>query len=132
MKVSKVSVSAGFMALSLASAPLIAQVRDLAMLDTLSPGTWELRLRDDSARRSICVRTGRDFIQLQHRQSGCTQVVIQDDAAEVTVQYTCRGDGYGRTTIRREGSTLVQLRSQGSQSGAPFVIEGEARRTGYC
>jgi hypothetical protein len=98
----------------------------------LSPGSWELRLRHDTRRQNLCVRTGRDLIQLQHRQSGCTQIVVQDDPEEVTVHYTCRGDGYGRTTIRREGSGLVQIRSVGSQGGLPFTIEGEARRTGAC
>lgn len=120
------------MALGLAAAPLAAQVAELSMLDTLSPGTWEFRLRPEGTRRSICVRNGRDFIQLQHRQTGCARFVIQDDQEEVIVQYTCRGDGYGRTTIRKEGSGLVQLRSQGSQGGTPFSIEGEARRTGSC
>jgi uncharacterized protein (DUF58 family) len=40
--------------------------------------------------------------------------------------------GYGRTTIRKEGSGLVQLRSQCSQGGSPFAVEAEARRTGTC
>ena len=30
-------------------------------------------------------------------------------ATEVTVQYTCRGRGYGRTHIRRETNRLVQI-----------------------
>ena len=117
---------------SLLAAPIAAQVSELGMLDTVQPGMWEIRLRPDGSLRTLCVRNGRDFIQLQHRQPGCTRFVVQDDATEVIVQYTCRGDGYGRTTIRREGSTLVQLQSQGSQGGAPFSIVGEARRTGAC
>ena len=80
----------------------------------------------------ICVRTGREFIQIRHRQPGCEQFVVQDDPNEVTVQYTCRGNGYGRTTIRREGAGLVQIRSQGIRGGAPFSLDGEARRTGGC
>jgi hypothetical protein len=131
-KASKSSIIAGCLALGIAAAPLAAQVTELAMLQTLSPGAWELRTRGDSERRTICVRNGHEFIQLQHRQTGCTTFIVQDDPEEVTVQYTCRGDGYGRTNVRREGSSLVQLRSQGSQGGAPFAIEGEARRTGPC
>lgn len=126
------AVTAGCLAIGVASVPLAAQVTELAMLDTLSPGLWEMRPRGDGLSRTICVRNGRDLIQLQHRQAGCTRFVIQDDPEEVTVQYTCRGDGYGRTTIRREGSNLVQLRSQGSQAGLPFAMEGEVRRTGSC
>lgn len=112
--------------------PAAAQAPELAMLDSLTQGNWDLRLRGDGSSRSICVRNGRELIQLQHRQSGCSRFVVQDDPSEVTVQYTCRGDGYGRTTIRREGNSLVQIRSQGIQGGTPFSVQGEARRVGSC
>ncbi|MCL6249815.1 DUF3617 family protein [Altererythrobacter sp. KTW20L] len=112
--------------------PASAQAPELAMLETLSKGSWDLRSRADGSHRTICVRTGRELIQLQHRQSGCTSYIVEDSASVVTVQYTCRGDGYGRTTIRRESAGLVQIRSQGTQGGMPFTIEGEARRTGPC
>lgn len=119
-------------AAAVALTPATAQAPELAMLDTLSPGAWEFRARDDDETMRICVRTGRELIQLRHRQPGCEQFVVQDEASEVTVQYTCRGNGYGRTTIRKEGSTLVQIRSQGIRGGTPFSMVGEARRTGSC
>ncbi|MBH5321542.1 DUF3617 domain-containing protein [Aurantiacibacter sediminis] len=112
--------------------PAVAQAPELAMLDRLEPGSWTLRIRDEDRTSRICVRTGREFIQIRHRQAGCEQFVVQDDRNEVTVQYTCRGNGYGRTTIRSEGSELVQIRSQGIRAGTPFSVEGEARRTGGC
>ncbi|WP_234027462.1 DUF3617 domain-containing protein [Aurantiacibacter arachoides] len=98
----------------------------------MEPGAWTLRLRDGGSAQRICVRTGREFIQLRHRQPSCERFVVRDGPREVTVQYTCRGNGYGRTTIRRESDTLVQIRSQGIEGGAPFSIDGEARRTGGC
>jgi len=122
----------GAFAAAYAVLPAAAQAPELAMLDTLERGSWTLRLRDEGRSIHICVRTGREFIQLRHRQPGCETFVVQDDPAEVTVQYTCRGNGYGRTTIRKEGSGLVQVRSQGIQAGAPFSIEGEARHTDSC
>ncbi len=112
--------------------PVGAVAPELVMLGTLTPGSWELQGRGHAGSRTICVRTGRELIQLQHRQSGCASYVVQDEPQEVTVQYTCRGDGYGRTTIRREANTLVQISSQGIQGGLPFTISGEARRTGAC
>lgn len=116
----------------LAFTPAVAQAPELAMLDSLTRGGWEFRPRGDGASQRICVRTGREFIQLRHRQAGCEQFVVQDDPGEVTVQYTCRGNGYGRTSIRREGNGLVQIRSQGTQGGSPFSLVGEARHTGAC
>ncbi len=125
-------IFAGALAAACAVLPAAAQAPELAMLDTLERGSWTLRLRGDDSATRICVRTGREFIQLRHRQPGCETFVVQDDPGEVTVQYTCRGNGYGRTTIRKEGSSLVQVRSQGIQAGAPFSLEGEARHTGSC
>ena len=112
--------------------PAAAQAPELAMLDGLNRGGWELHLRSGGEDRRICVRTGRELIQIRHTQSGCSSFVVQDEPNVVTVQYTCRGDGYGRTTIRREGNGLVQIRSQGIQGGMPFSLEGEARQSGSC
>ncbi len=119
-------------AVVLAGAPLGAQAPELGMLDSLTKGAWDLRIRDDGSQRKICVRDGREFIQLRHRQPGCSRVVVRDGADEVVVQYTCRGDGYGRTSIRREGNALIQIQSQGIQGGTPFSFSAEARHSGSC
>jgi len=119
-------------ALTVAGAPLVAQAPELAMLDGLAKGAWNLRNRDDGSQRQVCLRTGREFIQLRHREPGCSRFVVRDGADEVVVQYTCRGNGYGRTSIRREGNSLVQIQSQGIEGGTPFSFSAEARRTGAC
>ena len=116
----------------LAGAPLVAQAPELAMLDGLAKGAWNLRNRDDGSQRQICMRTGREFIQLRHRGSSCSRFVVRDGPSEVVVQYTCPGNGYGRTSIRSEGSTLVQIRSQGIEAGTPFAFSAEARHVGSC
>ena len=120
------------MAAALAVMPATAQDAELTMLNSLVRGNWTLELENSDATQRICVRTGREFIQLRHRQPGCEQFVVQDSPTEVTVQYTCRGNGYGRTTIRKESNSLVQIQSQGIRGGSPFSLEGEARRTGSC
>lgn len=112
--------------------PTVAQAPSLAMLDKLQSGEWEIRYRDSTPVQRICVRTGRDLIQLRHRQSGCNRFVVEDGETEVTVQYTCPGDGYGRTNIRRESNVLVQLESQGIQGGRPFSFTAEGRRMRAC
>jgi len=114
------------------SAPGFAQGGGLEMLDGLAKGEWTVRQRDGSPSRKICVRTGRELIQLQHKQTNCNRFVVDDNAAEVTVQYTCPGNGYGRTSIRRETPVLVQVETQGIAGGLPFEFSAEARRTGDC
>lgn len=109
-----------------------AQSNSLAMLGGLTKGEWTIKHRDGSPDRKICVRTGQELIQLRHSESGCNQYVVEDAAARVTVQYTCPGNGYGRTNIRRETPALVQIQSQGIAGGLPFQFVAEARRTGAC
>lgn len=111
---------------------LAAQGNGLALLGTLTKGEWTLKQRGGAPDRRICVKSGAELIQLMHRESGCNQFVVEDGAARVTVQYTCPGSGYGRTSIRRETPALVQLESQGIHDGMPFQMTGEARRTGNC
>ncbi len=121
----------GMIALGIAI-PAVAQSDSLAMLDGLTKGEWTIKHRDGSADRKICVETGQELIQLRHDDSECSRFVVEDGPNKVTVQYTCSGNGYGRTNIRKETGALVQIESQGIASGLPFQFAAEARRTGSC
>ena len=114
-------------------APAAAKAPELAMLERLDRGEWEVRYRDGSGSRRLCLRNGRELIQLGHKGGdGCNRYVVEDGTSEVTVQYTCKGNGYGRTSIRRESGALAQLDSQGIAGGLPFQFTAEARRVGAC
>ncbi len=113
--------------------PVAGQGPQLAMLDQLDSGRWVLRMREPGApTEALCMASGRRLIQLRHPDASCDRVVVQDSASEVTVQYTCRGRGYGRTHIRKETNRLVQIDSQGIANGLPFEFNAEARRVGDC
>lgn len=114
------------------SPPVAAQGQGLTMLSRLTKGEWTLKHRDGSPDRKICVRTGQELIQLRHTERGCGQYVIEDATAKVAVQYTCPNNGFGRTNIRRETGSLVQIESQGIADGLPFQFAAEARHTGPC
>lgn len=114
------------------SAPIAALSGGLAMLSNLTKGEWTLRFRGGGAERKLCLRSGEELIQLRHKSGNCTRYVVEDGAQEVTVHYSCPGDGYGRTSIRRETSSLVQIQSEGFASDLPFQMVAEARRTGTC
>lgn len=109
-----------------------AQAPGLTMLANLKKGEWTVRFRDGSAPRKVCLRSGRELIQIQHSQPNCSRFVVEDGADKVAVQYTCPGNGYGRTSIRRETNGLVQIESQGIEGGLPFQFAAEARHTGNC
>ena len=110
----------------------LAQGPQLRALDSLTPGNWELRNRANDTRHHVCIRNGRELIQLRHPQSGCQRLIVEDSADRVTVQYTCQGHGYGRTQIRRETPVIAQIDSQGVVDGKPFQFSAEARRIGGC
>ena len=113
-----------------AGVPAVGQ-GSLAFLQKLEKGAWEVRSRDGGSSRRVCVRDGSELVQLRHGGS-CSRFVVEESANQITVQYTCKGNGYGRTSLRRETSGLVQIESQGIAGGQPFSFSAEARRTGAC
>lgn len=113
-------------------AAVSAQGDALAMLTGLQHGNWVVASHDGGPSRSLCLGDPRQLVQLRHVGSTCSRYIVEDGADKVTVQYTCKGDGYGRTSIRKETATLVQIESQGIQNGLPFQFKAEARRTGAC
>lgn len=112
--------------------PIAASTPQLAALGALQDGLWELRFRDGSPSRRICWHDPWRLIQLEHPDRLCDRLVLEDGTAAVSVQYTCRGKGFGRTSIRRESAQLIQLETQGIAGGLPFVLNGEGRRIGDC
>jgi hypothetical protein len=120
------------LAAALVAVPAVAQAPGLAMLGSLEKGAWTLRFRNESGQQRLCLRDGRELIQLRHRQPGCSRFVVKDEPDEVAVQYTCRGSGYGLTTIRRESRQLVQIETRGIVNDAPFAQAAEARFSGRC
>lgn len=111
----------------------LAQGVQLAMLDRLTPGMWEIRMRDGGGHAErVCLDDGCRLIQLRHPNLACRQFVVEDGPASVTVHYTCPGQGSGRTHLRFETSRLIQIESTGVASKLPFDFAAEARRTGDC
>lgn len=126
-----IASAVGMVALGL-TLPAAAQSDSLSMLEGLSKGEWTIKHRDGSVDRKICVKTGRELIQLRHPEPDCSRFVVEDATSKVTVQYTCPGNGYGRTNVRKETNGLVQIESQGIAAGLPFQFAAEGRRTGSC
>ena len=130
MRRSLVAVAATLMI----TAPGLTQaVGKLTALARLEPGLWQLRNLDD--RRplpSICIGDPNLLMQVQHRNSPCSRLVIANAARGATVQYTCPAGGFGRTSIRVETPRLAQIDTQGIVDNTPFGYRAEARRIGAC
>lgn len=115
-----------------AAAPAAGERPALGMLDRFEAGAWHLRLRDGGQIERLCLRNGRDFIQLRHPRVPCERFIVADDPNRVIVEYTCRGRGSGRTDIRLESGRIAHIESQGIADGLPFHFAAEARRVGNC
>ena len=103
------------------------------MLSRLEAGQWELRNAAGNTRiAAICLGNPILLTQPRHGAAPCTRDVVAADASSMTVNYTCPGQGRGRTTIRFETPRLVQIDSQGLDRGMPFALRAEARRIGPC
>lgn len=120
-------------ALCLAAIPAPAQAPELAMMEKLKPGLWNLKERGSAdVADKVCLRDSRKLLQLRHRDAQCSRFVVSDEPDEVTVTYRCTGGGSGRTTIKYEGKGLVQIDSQGIAQNSPFNFAVEGRFVGAC
>jgi hypothetical protein len=119
----------------LAASPVFAQpaaAPTLIALGQIEPGQWQLRARDASVDRSVCVSDPRTLLQVRHGSAVCSRFVIANDARATTIHYTCPGAGHGQTTLRVETPRLIQIESQGVAEKEPFSIRLEGRRIGNC
>lgn len=122
-------------AVMMLTAPATAQGgQRLAAIGKLEPGLWQLRNLDRSsgAPQSICVADPSMLLQVQHRNSPCSRLVIANGATAATVHYTCPANGFGHTSVRVETSRLAKIDTQGIIDNAPFAYRAEARRIGTC
>lgn len=119
--------------LLLATAGVAKPVGDMAMLDSLDRGMWQLRPISGSAPvAEICLGKLENLTQIQHNGLACDQYVVRSSANSVTISYTCKGHGQGLTTIRKETSRIIHIQSQGIRNNAPFSFSAEGRKTGPC
>jgi hypothetical protein len=120
---------------AIVASPVFAQpaiAPTLIALGQIETGQWQLRSRDSSLDRSVCVSDPRTLLQVRHGAAVCSRFVIANDVRATTIHYTCPGAGHGQTTLRVETPRLIQIESQGIAEKEPFSIRLEGRRVGSC
>ena len=115
----------------------MAQASDLSLLETLDRGLWELRSvggggGSGASVAKMCLGDPSRLTQIQHNDFPCSRYVVRSTPTSVTVSYSCRGQGQGLTTIRKESGKLIHIQSQGIRNNSPFSFSVEARRIGTC
>lgn len=122
----------GLAGLVAVAAPVFAfTVPKLEALARLEPGRWQLR-EPDGAERSICLADPAALFRLEHEGVACEEEVLASESGAATVEYTCSGRGFGRTSIRVETARLARIDTQGLADGRPFAYRVEARKVGAC
>jgi hypothetical protein len=123
----------GVLLLSLAAAGVAKPDGDLALLDSLDRGMWQLRPTGGSVPiAKICLGESESLTQIQHSGLVCEQYIVRSNPNSLTVSYTCTGHGQGLTVIRKETNRIIHIQSQGIRNNAPFSFSAEGRRTGPC
>ncbi|WP_397583004.1 DUF3617 domain-containing protein [Sphingorhabdus sp.] len=123
----------GALLLSLAAAGVAKPDGDMALLDSLDRGMWQLRQTGGNIPTSkICLGKSESLVQIQHSGVACDQYVVRSSANSLTVSYTCPGYGQGLTVIRKEANRIIHIQSQGIENNSPFSFSAEGRRTGPC
>ncbi len=124
----------GAILLSLTSASLaLANANDLSLLNALERGQWSFRATGAEAPMTkICLGNPELLTQIQHAGAACDRYVVRSTVNSVTVSYTCKGQGQGLTTIRKESNRIVHIQSQGIHNNAPFSFAVEGRKIGPC
>lgn len=116
-----------------AGAVSAAQQGGVPLLDSLEQGLWQLRPQSGAAPVSrICLGDVERLTRLQHGSAACEQYVVRSSPNSVTISYSCKGEGQGLTTIRKESNRIIHIQSQGIRNNAPFSFAVEGRKIGPC
>jgi hypothetical protein len=113
-----------------------AQGEDLSLLTSLESGLWQLRAvgggPSSVAASQLCLGDPVRLTQVQHGDVPCTRYIVRATPTTLTVSYSCKGQGQGLTTIRKESNRLIHIQSQGIKNNSPFSFSVEGRRAGAC
>jgi hypothetical protein len=102
--------------------------------EKIEAGRWQVRELDNGvAATTVCLGDPAQLVRFEHRRtSGCLSQVLASGEKHATVQYSCRGRGYGHSAVRVETPRSVRIDTQGLSNGRPFSYRLEAQRVGAC
>lgn len=120
--------------IALVALPVHAAAPGIDALATLEKGLWQVRELDGAVPpATICLRDPTILLRFEHRfERSCSVEVLESGAVSQTLQYTCKGRGFGHSHLRVQTPRTVRIDTQGFSRGRPFSYRLEGRRTGAC
>lgn len=115
-------------------AAVMPQAQRVNAMATVEPGLWSIHALDrgEADVPPYCVMDPTRLLQFRHPEANCSRLIIADTSRVATIQYTCPGAGWGRTSVRVISPTMLRLDTQGIANNLPFALAAEARRLGDC
>lgn len=103
------------------------------------PGLWQMTPLDTDGQmrapngQAQCLADPGRLVHTGHSSASddCGHTVVEDGADRATVTYVCKGRGYGRTSIRRDGEGFV-IDAQRIDGRNPYELRGQYKRVGGC
>ena len=98
-----------------------------------APGLWEMSGAPGSktAPRQ-CVADVESLAQYEHRGRACTRRVVRQTESSAVIEYSCAGQGFGRSELTLITPRSLRIQTQGIAGGLPFNYVLQARRVGDC
>ena len=123
-----------FLIASVSVAAALPQLQQIKAMMTVQPGLWTIHALDrgESDVPAFCVTDTARLLQFRHPGQTCSRFIIADTSRVATIQYTCPGNGWGRTSVRIISPGQLRLDTQGIADNAPFALAAEAKRVGEC
>jgi hypothetical protein len=115
-------------------AAALPQLKPINAMSAVQPGLWTIHALDrgEADVPAFCVSDTTRLLQFRHPGQTCSRFVIADTPHVATIQYSCPGAGWGRTSVRVISPEQLRLDTQGIADNAPFALAAEARRVGDC
>jgi hypothetical protein len=119
---------------SVSVAAALPQLQRINAMSGVQPGLWTIHALDrgEADVPAFCVADPTRLLQFRHPGATCWRFVIADTPHVATIQYSCAGAGWGRTSVRIISPEQLRLDTQGIAANAPFALAAEARRIGDC
>jgi hypothetical protein len=119
---------------SVGVAAALPQLKPINAMTTVEPGLWSIHALDrgEPDVPAFCVADTTRLLQFRHPGQTCSRFVIADTPHIATIQYSCPGAGWGRTSVRVISPDQLRLDTQGIADNAPFALAAEAKRVGDC
>jgi hypothetical protein len=110
------------------------QLQPIGAMSIVQPGLWSIHAleRGETDVAPFCVADPAQLLQFRHPGATCSRYVIADTSRVATIQYSCPGAGWGRTSVRVISPDMLRLDTQGIAGNAPFAFAAEAHRIAAC